>query len=253
LIGRNRQGGSRSNHGLIALLVGLVALFGVQALAAAPAGALLLEYCTDMGCETDSGPGGPNGPSADHNGGIPADPSSGDAAQSNGSAGNGGNSSLPGGSYPGSDKDTSSFDPKNDGLEPSPFEDPFARISRDALLLIPSQTSSDGFSPRQCEGLLFSLNLSQNSLQGAVDLIDDPWKSKDPGVGREIKEKGLRGARQHWRVQAMQRRQDIRRIRTTRAGAPATTALAGMSLVTTALVPITELSPTRTPRRMQAP
>ena len=43
------------------------------------------------------------------------------------------------------------------------------------------------------------------------------------------------------------------RIRITRAGIPPTTALAGTSLVTTELVPMIELSPTRTPRRMQAP
>ena len=43
------------------------------------------------------------------------------------------------------------------------------------------------------------------------------------------------------------------RIRITRAGMPATTAFAGTSLVTTELVPTIELSPTRTPRRMQAP
>ena len=38
-----------------------------------------------------------------------------------------------------------------------------------------------------------------------------------------------------------------------RAGTPATTAFAGTSRVTTAFVPITALSPTVTPRRMQAP
>ena len=43
------------------------------------------------------------------------------------------------------------------------------------------------------------------------------------------------------------------RMRITRAGMPATTALAGTSLVTTELVPTIELSPTLTPRRMQAP
>jgi hypothetical protein len=42
-------------------------------------------------------------------------------------------------------------------------------------------------------------------------------------------------------------------MRSTRAGIPALTEFAGRSLVTTALVPITELSPTVTPRRMQAP
>src|SRR5262245_12802750 len=43
------------------------------------------------------------------------------------------------------------------------------------------------------------------------------------------------------------------RMRMTFAGMPATTALAGTSLVTTELVPTMALSPTRTPRRMQAP
>ena len=43
------------------------------------------------------------------------------------------------------------------------------------------------------------------------------------------------------------------RMRSTRAGTPATTAFAGTSRVTTAFVPITALSPTVTPRRMQAP
>src|SRR5215204_2606019 len=43
------------------------------------------------------------------------------------------------------------------------------------------------------------------------------------------------------------------RMRNTRAGTPATTAFAGTSRVSTALVPITALSPTVTPRRMQAP
>ena len=43
------------------------------------------------------------------------------------------------------------------------------------------------------------------------------------------------------------------RIRISRAGAPPTTALAGTSVVTTELVPITALSPTVTPRRTQAP
>ena len=38
-----------------------------------------------------------------------------------------------------------------------------------------------------------------------------------------------------------------------RAGTPATTALAGTSLVTTASVPMIALSPTVTPRRMHAP
>jgi hypothetical protein len=42
------------------------------------------------------------------------------------------------------------------------------------------------------------------------------------------------------------------RIRITFAGTPPATAFAGMSLVTTALVPTIELSPTRTPRRKQA-
>ena len=43
------------------------------------------------------------------------------------------------------------------------------------------------------------------------------------------------------------------RIRSTRAGAPATTALSGTSLVTTDEVPTITLSPTVAPRRMQAP
>jgi ribosomal-protein-alanine N-acetyltransferase len=43
------------------------------------------------------------------------------------------------------------------------------------------------------------------------------------------------------------------RMRSTRAGAPATTALSGTSLVTTVEVPMIALSPTVTPRRMQAP
>ncbi len=43
------------------------------------------------------------------------------------------------------------------------------------------------------------------------------------------------------------------RMRRIRAGTPATTAFAGTSRVTTAFVPITALSPTVTPRRMQAP
>ena len=43
------------------------------------------------------------------------------------------------------------------------------------------------------------------------------------------------------------------RIRIRRAGAPPTTAFAGTSQVTTELVPITELSPTCTPRSTQAP
>ena len=43
------------------------------------------------------------------------------------------------------------------------------------------------------------------------------------------------------------------RMRRMRAGAPAATALAGTSLVTTVFVPITALSPTVTPRRMHAP
>ena len=43
------------------------------------------------------------------------------------------------------------------------------------------------------------------------------------------------------------------RIRISRAGTPPTTAFAGTSLVTTALVPITALSPTAQPRRMHAP
>ncbi len=43
------------------------------------------------------------------------------------------------------------------------------------------------------------------------------------------------------------------RMRSTRAGTPPTTALAGTSLVTTAEVPTIALSPTVTPRRMQAP
>ena len=43
------------------------------------------------------------------------------------------------------------------------------------------------------------------------------------------------------------------RIRSVRAGAPATTALSGTSLVTTVFVPTMQLSPTVTPRRMQAP
>jgi hypothetical protein len=43
------------------------------------------------------------------------------------------------------------------------------------------------------------------------------------------------------------------RILRMRAGTPATTAFGGTSRVTTAFVPITALSPTVTPRRMQAP
>ena len=43
------------------------------------------------------------------------------------------------------------------------------------------------------------------------------------------------------------------RIRRMRAGWPALTELAGRSLVTTELVPTTELSPTVAPRRMHAP
>jgi hypothetical protein len=42
-------------------------------------------------------------------------------------------------------------------------------------------------------------------------------------------------------------------MRITFAGTPATTAFAGTSFVTTALVPMMALSPTVTPRRMQAP
>jgi hypothetical protein len=42
-------------------------------------------------------------------------------------------------------------------------------------------------------------------------------------------------------------------MRRLRAGIPATTALAGTLAVTTALVPITEFSPTETPRSRQAP
>ena len=45
----------------------------------------------------------------------------------------------------------------------------------------------------------------------------------------------------------------VSRIRSTFAGAPATTALASTSLVTTVLEPITQLSPIVTPRRMHAP
>ena len=45
----------------------------------------------------------------------------------------------------------------------------------------------------------------------------------------------------------------VSRIRITRAGTPATTALSGTSVVRTELVPITALSPTLTPRRTQAP
>ncbi len=41
------------------------------------------------------------------------------------------------------------------------------------------------------------------------------------------------------------------RIRTIRAGAPAATALAGMSRVTTEAVPMMLLSPTRAPRRIE--
>ena len=43
------------------------------------------------------------------------------------------------------------------------------------------------------------------------------------------------------------------RMRSRRAGTPATTAFAGTSRVTTAFVPTTALSPIVTPRRMQAP
>ena len=43
------------------------------------------------------------------------------------------------------------------------------------------------------------------------------------------------------------------RIRSTRAGAPAATALAGTSFVTTVFVPMIALSPTVAPRRMHAP
>ena len=42
-------------------------------------------------------------------------------------------------------------------------------------------------------------------------------------------------------------------MRMIRAGTPATTALAGTFVVTTALVPTTELLPTVTPRSRQAP
>ena len=45
----------------------------------------------------------------------------------------------------------------------------------------------------------------------------------------------------------------VSRMRRTRAGAPAATAFAGRSLVTTVLVPTTQLSPMVTPRRMHAP
>ena len=55
------------------------------------------------------------------------------------------------------------------------------------------------------------------------------------------------------RAYAHRIRRGSSRIRITRAGTPPTTALAGTSEVTTELVPITALSPTVTPRRMQAP
>ena len=42
-------------------------------------------------------------------------------------------------------------------------------------------------------------------------------------------------------------------MRITRAGEPAITALAGIGLVRTELVPMMALSPTLTPRRMHAP
>ena len=54
-------------------------------------------------------------------------------------------------------------------------------------------------------------------------------------------------------AQSQRSRLGASRIRSTRAGAPATTALSGTSLVTTVEVPTIALSPTVTPRRMQAP
>ena len=62
---------------------------------------------------------------------------------------------------------------------------------------------------------------------------------------------GRRGRARPGRASAA--RSGASRMRMIRAGTPATTALAGTSLVTTELVPTIELSPTRTPRRMQAP
>ncbi len=57
----------------------------------------------------------------------------------------------------------------------------------------------------------------------------------------------------HGRDHSHRSRSGASRIRSRRAGAPATTALAGTSFVTTVFVPTMQLSPTVTPRRMHAP
>jgi len=62
-----------------------------------------------------------------------------------------------------------------------------------------------------------------------------------------------RPTREAPRPQRQRSRRGASRMRISRAGTPPTTALAGTSAATTAFVPTTLLSPTVTPRRMQAP
>jgi hypothetical protein len=91
-------------------------------------------------------------------------------------------------------------------------------------------------------------------------LFADGWKEWAPLLrdaltshhGRQIVE----DSRDDWRVEPAYSQRRVfgsSRIRITRAGTPATTAFAGTSFVTTALVPMIALSPTVTPRRMHAP
>jgi hypothetical protein len=198
----------------MALLFGVAALISVQALAAAPAGAILTDTCIDVGCGTDPVPGG--GPPGD-DGGIPADHSSGDAGQPGSSAGDGQGAPWDGDNavYPGSDHDTSSFDPANDGLDPNPFEDPLTFYNRDYSLALPLPNSQDPFRDdrqnQRCTDVMSALSHDESSLQDLVERIRHPEEFEESVLKRSAG--ALRRARQGWRDDASQTRRMIRHFR----------------------------------------
>jgi hypothetical protein len=208
-----RHRGSLSSRRLIALLLGTAALMGVQAFAAAQAGAVLLEYCTDVNCGAGAdGGGGTDAPSLDE-GGIPADPNSWQVDRPADPAT--GQISSPDSDYAETDKDTSSFVPKNDGLDPSPFEKSLLPIDRDDQLLVPWTNVKRYIAPftqQECGIAMSALNDEEDSLQVLVTQIRNPGKARE-WAAKELQDKGVQGARAGWRADASEKRQNIRHYR----------------------------------------
>ena len=129
-----------------------------------------------------------------------------------------------------------------------------ARIARCESGGDPTAVSSSGQLPRQVPVL--PRDLARPRRQRRPRCGARVRAGRDGGeAARPARHTPLAGMRELGRRSAQRQRSvsGSSRIRRMRAGWPALTELAGRSLVTTELVPITELSPTVAPRRMHAP